>query len=195
MLLARSEHAMLFVVTNAVSILCISAMYYHLFDGRLPPSGGGAGSFLAGAQATLEERVGAWAGWLFLVVAVGVFVTSELGILDFAGRLCAGIVAGLAGPGRHVNPSRVFQATIGAMAVVGSLLILVADPRSPYWYLVTSASLNTLVMAVYFGIVAWANRRMLAEGCRSSPAVTLAVAASGLVYGAIFAVIVARLLA
>ena len=177
--LARREHFILFFGGNVASIIFVSAIFFMLYAGS-PASTSGI-SLLVTTFELLGERYGNWAGVLFAVVGFLVFFTSALGILHVTSRIAAGIASTLFS-GRT---NRWFHIFVWGQFVASSLLIWL-DPRQPFWLLVTSAVLNTLVMAVYSYAVLWLNRRYLPRFARAPVWIEVVVATGGLAFGLTF---------
>jgi len=177
--LARSEHFILFFGGNCASIIFISMIFYMLYAGS--PAGADGITLLVNTFDLLNARYGTWSGILFGVVGFLVFFTSALGILHVTSRIAAGIAATLFGG----ITNRWFHVFVWGQALTGATLILV-DPRQPFWLLVTSAVLNTLVMAIYAFAILWLNRRVLPEFARAPRWIELVVATAGLGFGLLF---------
>jgi hypothetical protein len=175
----RKEHLILFFGGNGASIVFVSAIFYMLYAGGGTPASGI--SLLIGTFALLGERYGAWAGIVFATVGFLVFFTSALGILHVTSRIAAGIAATLFG-GNTNNWFHIF--VWGQFAASAALILL--DPRQPFWLLVTSAVLNTLVMAVYSYAILWLNRRTLPAFARAQLWIEAIVAAGGTAFLGIF---------
>jgi hypothetical protein len=177
--LARSEHFILFVGGNTASIIFLSAIFYMVYAGGAASASGI--SLLVNTFELLGARYGAWTGVLFAVVGFLVFFTSALGILHVTSRVAAGIAATLFGGATN----RWFHIFIWGQFLASSLLIMF-DPRQPFWLLVTSAVLNTLVMAIYSFTVLWLNRRTLPDFARAPAWVEAVVAIGGATFGLVF---------
>jgi hypothetical protein len=177
--LARREHFILFAGGNGASIIFLSAIFYMIYAGGAASASGI--SLLVNTFELLGARYGAWAGVLFAIVGFLVFFTSALGILHVTSRIAAGIAATLFGGATN----RWFHIFIWGQFAASSLLIMF-DPRQPFWLLVTSAVLNTLVMAIYSFTVLWLNRRSLPDFARAPIWVEAVVALGGTAFGLVF---------
>jgi hypothetical protein len=180
MRLCRREHLLLFAGSNAFAIVCLALTFYAL----LGPGAQGTGmSFLGAASRRFGALGGPGLSALFVAVAFVIFFTSELGILDVTARLAAGVLHAHAGT--RLSASTLYHAVVWFEIAVGCILIAL-DPRQPYWFLVTSGVLNTVVMALYATLVVWLNRRRLPAFARPGRAASLAVLLTAGLYAALF---------
>ena len=185
--LSRREHAMLFMAGNIFTIIFIALMFYSLVG---PGAGGEGMSFLVSATKRFGD-LGVVAAAAFVAVAFAIFFTSEIGIIDITSRIAAGILFSSLRP-RRLSASALYHAVVWFEIIVGIILTLI-DPRQPFWFLVTSAILNTAVMAVYAALVAELNRRTLPPVARPGVAAIAALWVAALVYGGFFLLTLARL--
>ena len=181
MSLARREHLLLFVLGNTFTIIFISLIFFSLM-GRQPGVQGMA--FLQSAATRFTQAVGGGASLLFVAVGYIIFFTSELGIIDVTSRLAAGITHTTFKP-RRLSASAVYHLFVWGEIVIGIALTLF-DPRQPFWFLVTTGVLNTLVMAVYAVLVLILNRRTLPEIARPPRAMDLFLAMAAVIYFTFF---------
>lgn len=188
--LARVEHAVLFVGGNIASILFLSATFFMIFAGNAADTSGV--SLLIDVRDRLAGSHGTPAAWIFSVTGVLIFYTSALGILDLTSRISASILRTLLGA-RVSNLSACFHAIVWTQATLSAVLI-VLDPRQPFWLLATSAVLNTLVMAVYAATIVWLNRRDLPKFAQSVVGLEIVVLAAGLLYASIFVLTVCKVI-
>jgi hypothetical protein len=181
MSLARREHLLLFVLGNTFTIIFISLIFFSLM-GRQPGVQGMA--FLQMAATRFTQAVGGGASLLFVAVGYVIFFTSELGIIDVTSRLAAGITHTTFKPQR-VSASAVYHLFVWGEIVIGIALTLF-DPRQPFWFLVTTGVLNTLVMAIYAVLVLILNRRTLPETARPPRATDLFLGVAAVIYFTFF---------
>jgi hypothetical protein len=181
MSLARREHLLLFLLGNTFTIIFISLIFFSLM-GRQPGVQGMA--FLQSAATRFTEVLGGGASFLFVAVGFAIFFTSELGIIDITSRLAAGITHTTLKP-RHLSASAVYHLFVWGEIIIGIALTLF-DPRQPFWFLVTTGVLNTLVMAIYAVLVLMLNRRTLPETARPRRAIDLFLGTAAVIYFAFF---------
>lgn len=189
MKLVRIEHAVLFVGGNVASIIFISAIFFMLF--QTAPTEASGINLLVDVYNRFAAAYGQGTAYLFGVVGFLVFYTSALGILDFTARIASGIARTLA-PKWKISGAGWFHFFMLSEAAIAMVLIY-ADPRQPFWLLTTSAVLNTAVMAVYALTVIWLNRTKLPAFVRTPWPLALCVVAGGVVYGAVFALTLTKL--
>lgn len=187
MSLVRREHGFLFLGGNIFSIVFIALMFYALLGASTGQQGT---AFLIGATDRFEQIGGQIASLTFVALAFAIFFTSELGILDVTSRIGAGLLSGL-GKGSRFSPSSLYHLLVWTEIVVGIGLIIV-DTRQPYWFLVTSGVLNTIVMATYAGLVAVLNRHALPSFARPSRIVLFTLWAITGIYAMLFVVTIFR---
>lgn len=186
--LARREHGLLFLGGNVFSIVLISLMFYAL----LGASNGQQGmSFLITATDRFEQVGGQIASLAFVALAFAIFFTSELGILDITSRIGAGLLS-VSGTNSRFSPSTLYHLLVWTEIGIGIALIVV-DTRQPYWFLVTSGVLNTVVMATYAGLVALLNRQALPLLARPSQILTIALWGIAALYALLFVVTMSRM--
>jgi hypothetical protein len=181
MSLARREHLLLFVLGNTFTIIFISLIFFSLM-GRQPGVQGMA--FLQRAATLFTEASGGVAALLFVAVGYAIFFTSELGIIDVTSRLAAGITHTAFKP-RCLSASAIFHLFVWGEIVIGIVLTLF-DPRQPFWFLVTTGVLNTLVMAIYAVLVLVLNRKRLPGIARPPRAMDLFLGVAAVIYFAFF---------
>jgi hypothetical protein len=181
MSLARREHFLLFVLGNTFTIIFISLIFFSLM-GRQPGVQGM--SFLQSAATRFTEVAGNGASFLFVAVGFAIFFTSELGIIDVTSRLAAGITHTIIKP-RRLTASAIYHLFVWGEILIGIALIIF-DPRQPFWFLVTTGVLNTLVMAIYAVLVLILNRGTLSETARPIRATDLFLGVAAAVYFAFF---------
>lgn len=186
--LSRQEHALLFVGGNSFTIVFLSLIFFSLL-GRSTDAQGMA--FLQTATQKLADNFGSGTSLLFVAVAYVILFTSEIGIIDVTSRLAAGIICSLVNLPKS-TASVVYHAIVWTEIVFGIVLTL-ADPRQPYWFLVTSGILNTAVMAVYTALVAELNRKKLPAMLRPHRLSTAVLWAAAIVYGGFFVLTLTRL--
>lgn len=189
MSLLRREHLLLFVGGNTFTVVCIALLLKRIATGHAASTSSGM-KLLEEAIHRLSETGGAWLGILFVGICYAVFFTSELGILDVTSRIASGILSGLA-PGTRFSPSALFHLVVWLEITVG-ILVIFLDPRQPYWFLVTSGILNTIVMAFYSGLLIVLNRR-LPVNARPSVATLAILGCSVVAFVTLFGFTVARL--
>ena len=162
MSLARREHLLLFVAGNSFTIVFISLIFFCLMGRQ---QGGQSMAFLQSVANQFQITVGSWASMLFVAVGYVIFFTSELGIIDITSRLAAGIIH------TRYRTVRLSASAIYHLFVWGEISIGIAltvfDPRQPFWFLVTTGVLNTLVMAIYTVLVMTLNRKRLPTTARA----------------------------
>jgi hypothetical protein len=181
MSLARREHLLLFVLGNTFTIIFISLIFFSLM-GRQPGVQGMA--FLQRAATLFTETSGGAAALLFVAVGYVIFFTSELGIIDVTSRLAAGIVHTTFKP-RRLSASAIFHLFVWGEILIGIALTLF-DPRQPFWFLVTTGILNTLVMAIYAVLVLVLNRKRLSGIARPPRVMDLFLGVAAAIYFAFF---------
>jgi hypothetical protein len=181
MSLARREHMLLFVAGNTFTIIFISLIFFSLLG--LQPGVQGMG-FLQSAAKRFTETAGSGASFLFVAVGYAIFFTSELGIIDVTSRLAAGITHTTFKP-RRFSASAIYHMFVWGEILIG-IALTVFDPRQPFWFLVTTGVLNTLVMAIYAVLVLMLNRRTLPETARPLRAVDLFLGLAAAIYFAFF---------
>jgi hypothetical protein len=181
MSLARREHLLLFVLGNTFTIIFISLIFFSLM-GRQPGAQGMA--FLQSAATSVKAAIGGGASFLFVAVGYVIFFTSELGIIDVTSRLAAGITHTTLKP-RRLSASGVYHLFVWGEILIGIALTLF-DPRQPFWFLVTTGVLNTLVMAIYAALVLMLNRRTLPETARPPRVIDLFLGIAAVIYFAFF---------
>jgi hypothetical protein len=186
--LSYREHALLFAAPNVFTILFISLIFAMLLGGSENTT---QMSFLHQGAARFGEALGPAASLLFVAVGFAIFFTSELGILDVTSRLAAGLLHARV-KDRGISASALYHAFVWFEIVVGISLIMV-DTRQPYWFLVTSAVLNVLVMAIYASLTVVLNRRVLPPFTRPHPVTSAVVGLSAAVYALVFVWIVVHL--
>lgn len=179
--LARREHMLLFVLGNSFTIVFISLTFFCMV-GRQPGAQGM--SFLQSVATRFSTEVGSWASLLFVAVGYAIFFTSELGIIDVTSRLAAGITHTTLKP-KKVSASAVFHMFVWGEILVG-IGLTVFDPRQPFWFLVTTGILNTLVMAIYAILVMALNRKRLAEIAKPVRAIDVFLCIAAAIYFAFF---------
>jgi hypothetical protein len=189
MSLLRREHILLFVGGNTFTVVCIALLLRRIVTGHAAATSSGM-KLLEAAIGRLSEVGGAWLGVLFVGICYAVFFTSELGILDVTSRIASGIVCGLPGK-RRWSPSAIFHLFVWIEIVVG-IAVIFLDPRQPYWFLVTSGILNTIVMAFYSGLLIVLNRRLPANA-RPNVATLGVLGVSVVAFLALFGFTLARL--
>lgn len=188
MSLSRREHALLFVGGNMFTMIFIALIFSALFAGKQPTQGM---AFLVEATELFGTQFGTLVATLFVAVGFAIFFTSELGIIDVTSRIAAGIVHA-AFPSRRLNASKIYHLFVWGEIGAGTLLIL-GDPRQPFWFLVTSAVLNTLVMAIYMVLVLVLNRRGLPTSARPALLTEAIVGITALLYASLFVLTLLRI--
>lgn len=181
MSLARREHLLLFVAGNTFTIIFISLTFFSLLG--LQPGVQGM-SFLQSAANRFTETAGSGASFLFVAVGYAIFFTSELGIIDVTSRLAAGITHTTFKP-RRLSASAIFHIFVWGEILIG-IALTIFDPRQPFWFLVTTGVLNTLVMAIYAVLVLVLNRRTLPETARPVRVTDLFLGLAAVIYFAFF---------
>lgn len=181
MRLLRQEHALLFLAGNSFTIIFLSLIFFKLFG---VSSGLQGTSFLAAANASLNAFFGEAGTILFTTVAFLILFTSEIGIIDVTSRLASGIFRQLF-PNSTISPSKVFHLVVWIEIAIGTILTL-TDLRQPFFFLITSAFLNILVMSIYSGLVAYLNRAALPRTARPSVLSTGAMWLFSLIFFAFF---------
>lgn len=181
MSLARREHLLLFVAGNTFTIIFISLIFFSLLG--VQPGVQGM-SFLQSAAGRFTETAGSGASFLFVAVGYAIFFTSELGIIDVTSRLAAGITHSTFKP-RRLSASAIYHLFVWGEILIG-IALTVFDPRQPFWFLVTTGVLNTLVMAIYAVLVLVLNRRTLPETARPVRAIDLFLGLAAAIYFAFF---------
>ncbi len=187
--LVRAEHLILFFGGNVASIIFLSAIFFMLFAGV--DSGASGVSLLVSVFERMGTIYGQPVAVLFATVGVLVFYTSALGILDFTSRIAASILRTLIGQGGP-TVSTWFHIAVWVQTASAAALIFI-DPRQPFWLLVTSAVLNTLVMAVYAWAIVWLNHVSLPAFARAPMLIGAALIAAGALYASIFAFTLSKL--
>lgn len=183
----RREHALLFVGGNVFTMLFISVSIFVLLGSRTGLQGT---SFLLEALRAFGA-IGDVAAVIFVAVGVAIFFTSELGIIDVTSRLASGILYTAVPASRRIGANNLYHAFVWFEIIAGTALILI-DPRQPFWFLVTSAVLNALAMAVYVMLVAVVNGRRLPEHVRPHAAVQAIMYGLAVAYLLVFVLIVVR---
>ena len=186
--LSRSEHALLFVGGNTFSIVFLSLIFFCLLGPQTSTQGT---SFLQLATTRLQDTLGLSASLLFVSVGYAIFFTSEIGLIDVTSRISAGITNSLLGSERF-SAGRLYHIFVWSEIVIGTLLILV-DTRQPFWFLITSAILNTLVMALYTVLIVILNRKMLPAFARAHPVIDWALIGAAFLYLGCFILTIVRL--
>lgn len=186
--LCRREHALLFLGGNLFTVVFITLTFYSLIG---PGSDANGINFLVTATDRFGQVGGDGASVIFAFVAFAIFFTSEIGIIDITSRIASGILHSTLRP-RRMSASALYHAVVWFEIVVG-IVLTIADPRQPFWFLVTSGILNTAVMAVYALLVAYLNRRTLPAITRPGIASTAVLGIAALVYGSLFVITVGRL--
>ena len=181
----RREHALLFVGGSCFTIVFVALIFYGLFGNRETLGGT---LFLTEAITALGDRFTFLASWLFVAVALAVFFTSEIGILDFTSRTAAAVCR--EGLGIKTDSDTLVRSFVWSLVLGGSVLTII-DPRQPYWFLVTSAYLNTAAMALYGFMLLWLNRR-LPEAARPGALSSLGLGLIATLYGALFVMVMTR---
>jgi hypothetical protein len=181
MSLARREHLLLFVAGNSFTIIFISLIFFSLLGQQQGPQGM---AFLQNAAARFTETAGGGAAFLFVAVGYVIFFTSELGIIDVTSRLAAGLTHSMLKP-RRLSASAVYHLFVWGEILIG-IALMILDPRQPFWFLVTTGVLNTLVMAIYAVLVLVLNRTRLPEVARPRVAADIFLGVAAVIYFAFF---------
>jgi hypothetical protein len=186
--LSRWEHGLLFLGGNVFTIVFIALTFYTLLGPGTDEKGMG---FLTSATDHFGKVGGKAAKAVFTAVAFAIFFTSEIGIMDTTSRIAAGILHSTLKTG-HVPASVFYHAVVWFEVVVG-IVLTTADPRQPYWFLVTSAILNTVVMAIYSALVAVLNRWGLPSLAKPGLFLTAVLWGAAALYSALFLLTLGRL--
>lgn len=186
--LIRREHAILFIGGNVFTMVFIALVFFTLLEGRTSAQGT---TFLLDATTRLGAEFGPVAAALLVAIGFAIFFTSELGIIDVTSRIAAAIVHDAVRPTR-LSASAIYHLFVWGEVLAGTLLIA-ADPRQPIWFLVTSAVLNTVVMAIYIALLLVLNRRDLPAFARPSLLTQGVLAGTAALYAALFLYTLTRL--
>jgi hypothetical protein len=183
---SRLEHLILFAGGNILSVIFVSAVFFMLYGGTAPKGSGV--TLLVETFDLLSERAGHSMAILFALVGFLVFFTSAIGILHVTSRIASGIASHLFGG----SQSKWFHRFVWLQFLASSVLILI-DPRQPFWLLATSAVLNTVVMATYAYSIVWLNRRSLPAFAQAPKWAEAIVLVTGTLYGLVFVVTLTKL--
>ncbi|GAA0940625.1 Nramp family divalent metal transporter [Pseudonocardia zijingensis] len=140
-------------------------------------------AFLRLEGEALQETVAPWFGVAFWITAVIALFTTNLGILDYTSRLIADqfkINALKDSP--FWTESRIYAASVWAMIVVGSVILLVGFDQ-PFVLVVISSSIAGVQMFIYSGLLMMLNRRALPKEIKLGGVRMAVLAVSFLFFG------------
>ena len=111
----------------------------------------------------LQEKVGAWFGYLFWFIGAFSLFAAATGIVDYTSRLAADVLR--TSYLRGHNESRLYFFLVWGLVVIGILVLLVGVAQ-PLVLLVISACVGGLMMFIYSALLVLLNRRVLAPAIR-----------------------------
>lgn len=155
------EHAVVFWLTGAVSILMLMLLSYAAAHGA--PGNAQGIQFVLTEGAAIGDRLGAGVGIAFLAAVAVMLFQTQLGVMDSTSRIMAETVA--VGYTRvtgkeEIRLSRTYFSFVWAQIAFGIILFLLGQTE-PKTLLVLGACLNAIAMFVHIGLVARLNRAEL----------------------------------
>ena len=166
---ANIEHGLSFYLLCALSLALFCLVTHALLgDGAQVPEGLG---FVQMQAEQLEQRFGPGTAHLLLWTGIIVLLTTEVGILDAVTRVASDVIKDsfLRDRDDWTN-SRIYFLVLWGIIVCGVvILISSAEWSQPMVLIVTSASLNAVVMFLYSGLLLWLGMTSFHGPLRPSP--------------------------
>lgn len=153
---ANVEQLLTFVLITFVTITFTSLLAYATVYGRE----GLANSidFVRVEGEVLQERVGAWFGYLFWFIGAFSLFAAATGIVDYTSRLAADVLRTSYLKGQ--SESRLYFVLVWGLIVIG-ILVLLFGVAQPLVLLVISACVGGTMMFIYSALLIILNRRTL----------------------------------
>lgn len=137
----------------------------------------------------LQERVGAWFGYLFWFIGAFSLFAAATGIVDYTSRLAADVLRTSYLPGH--NESRLYFFLVWGLVVIGVCALLLGVSQ-PIVLLVISACVGGLMMFIYSALLIVLNRRVLVEEIRPGPGRIAMLAWAFVLFGVLSALTIAQ---
>jgi hypothetical protein len=153
---ANLEQLLTFVLITFITITFTSLLAYATVYGQE----GLANSidFVKREGEVLQEKVGAWFGYLFWFIGAFSLFAAATGIVDYTSRLAADVLR--TSYLRGHNESRLYFMLVWGLVVIGILVLLIGVAQ-PLVLLVISACVGGLMMFIYSALLIILNRRIL----------------------------------
>jgi hypothetical protein len=170
------EHFLSFFLTCLICLTLLTLISYSLYytpEGTRRPGTeqyGGELTFVWGEALEIQQRIGAAARVLFLLMGIAILLTTEFGVLDAASRISMDIVKvnWLAGNERW-SESRLYYLFLWGTILLGSAILLIGTERLDSFFLFKlTAALNGGVMFLYSITLLLLNGRILPPALRMS---------------------------
>ncbi|MDA1079883.1 MAG: Nramp family divalent metal transporter [bacterium] len=155
---ARLEHGIVFWGLGLATIILLSVLSFATVHGQEVSSGL---SFLYAQAAAIRSALGAPVATSFLIVAVLMLFSTQLGVLESSGRIIAENVSLLKNWNKNkADQSKGFAVIVWTQIIVG-IIVYVSGFSEPRGLITLSAILNAAAMMVSFGLLLVLNTKRL----------------------------------
>jgi hypothetical protein len=195
---ANREHAITFWIVGLSTLLLLAMLAHatllhpgqHLAETRDALLSGelvGNIGFLTTEASMLSLRLASGVGLFFLVLAIFILLSTELGVIDGVSRIVTDILSVNVIPGTPVG--RIYFTVLWVFIGLGVAIITIGsqlDPSlsQPLVLLIIGAALNACVMFLYSGLLLYMNWKRLPSPLQPSLGRKIALAWSSLFFGA-----------
>jgi len=153
---ANVEQLSTFVLITFITITFTSLLAYATVYGQEGLANGI--SFVLSEGQVLQERVGAWFGYLFWFIGAFSLFAAATGIVDYTSRLAADVLR--TSYLKNANESRLYFRLVWGLVVIG-IVVLLFGVAQPLVLLVISACVGGLMMFIYSALLILLNKRVL----------------------------------
>lgn len=175
------EHALVFWLTGALTILMLALLAYSTAFG-LPHQTGSIG-FVLNEASIIGQRLFPVAGVFFLLVLSATLFGTQLTVYDAVSRILSENLI-LSFPQRlRAENLRPIYYTVLWLLIAAGIVTLLTGFTEPLALLTLAAVLNALAMFVHTGLTLWLNLTALERPLRPSPFRILAMSLAFLFYG------------
>lgn len=162
--LVNIEHALVFWLTGALTILLLSLLAYTTVFGSASADIG----FILEEAAVIGQRTLPFLGTAFLLAGAGMLFSTQLGVMDTTSRVLTENLS-LASPGKF--PARTIRRNFYLflwLQVLLGVLVFAFELAQPLTLLILAAVLNAGAMFVHIGLTLWLNLTSLHPHLRPS---------------------------
>ncbi|MDP6443199.1 MAG: Nramp family divalent metal transporter [Pirellulaceae bacterium] len=174
---ASFEHFFSFFLTCVICLVLLSLISYVIFYDANGDAVPGAAQynqndlgFVWGEALQVQERIGAWMKYVFLIMGVAILLTTEFGVLDVASRISADSVkTAMLRTNEFWSESRLYFCFLWGTIVLGSGILGLAEFGYDVGALSLfkmSACLNGVAMFLYSAALLYMNTTRLPDSVR-----------------------------
>lgn len=175
------EHALIFWLTGALSILFLSLLSYSTTYG-ISGQAQGVG-FVINESIEIGKRIFPAVGLLFLALVGVMLFATQLTVLDATSRIISENVFLLKKDVSNTRKIPAIYYTVLWAQIIGGILIFLSGVTEPLQLVTISAVLNAFTMFIHVGLTMWVNLSLLDKPLRPGLIRIFAMATAFLFYG------------